>query len=483
MKAFFPKAPRTLRSATVALAFCGLVASAMAPTTGCDTADEGPTCEGGYLTAAGACLPKCDPSKCREGNVCVENECRLQCAASAECRAGEQRCSATKDDAGASVQVCLANGHNVPSTGLGQGKPCPFGQSDCATTVCPNGLECDAGACGGKPALCVKDEAACAGQENCNIGACPDKTKTRCTVTTCDASECKALSCISSGELDATAFCTQTECSNDDQCGVGFYCGLVRDPHDICGETCTGGKCSSGSSCTKDSDCQKGNNNVCGTTQEPCLDLKAQPAGSSFQEGTLCLMHKQCLRRESCAPCKDNLDCANGKMDVCVTIGKSPACTHFCSADANCRADETCVPSGKSCTATPSIWCEKDTDCPEDNDTCAPRNVCVPRTGSCHAETATDSKFCFACTSDLDCGPVGSSWACSELGFGERACIDLSFPNACTKDADCPLSPGGKHGYCLNENAGVDPSNSVYHQCYFPGQVKQGQLLGFSCFP
>lgn len=486
MTSIISQARQTLRSAAVTFGFFGLVASALAPATGCESTAEGPTCEGGYVTTAGSCEPKCDPAKCVEGNVCVENECRLQCASHAECFAGSQSCGSSKDDAGAAVQVCIDNGHHVPSTGLGVGKACPFGQSDCTTTVCPNGLECDAAACGGLPDTCVKDDDACAGKETCNIGRCPadeNGKKAPCTVTTCAQAACATLTCNSTGDGDATAFCTQTDCASDEQCGAGFHCGFVRDPHDVCGKTCTGGKCESGAACSKDGDCQKGNSQFCGKTLEPCVDPKAKPAGTTYEEGPVCMMRKQCLRRDPCAPCEENIDCAGGGGDLCVMVGKSKACTHFCTTDVNCRPDEACTPAAGTCGATPTAWCTVAADCPEKDDTCVPRSVCIPRTGSCHAETATDSKFCYACTTDFDCGAVDSSWACSELSNGERACIDQSFPTTCTTDANCPKSPGGKAGACLDENDGLSPSDSVYHRCYFPAKLEKGQLVGYSCYP
>jgi hypothetical protein len=59
---------------------------------------------------------------------------------------------------------------------------------------------------------------------------------------------------------------------------------------------------------------------------------------------------------------------------------------------------------------------------------------------------------------------------------GERGCFDESFPTACTVDTDCPLSPGNRHGRCLNENDGVSPGDAVYHKCYLPFKID-----GFTC--
>ncbi|MBM4373588.1 MAG: hypothetical protein FJ095_00775 [Deltaproteobacteria bacterium] len=494
MTAFLARA-HALRLSTFALGLAALVGSAVLPTTGCDPAEE-PSCLG-YLEADGDCVPKCDPSKCLAGNVCVENGCRLTCTSHGECIAGglvngvllpAQSCTATTDDAGAAVAVCLETGHQPPATGLAQGQPCPFGDGDCATKACANGLECDPTACGGKPEDCVKDAVACGDKELCNIGTCTSDGS-RCTVTTCPASECKALSCNSAGEGDTRAYCMLTDCASDDQCGSGFYCGYVRDPHDVCGETCSDGKCSDGRTCAKDGDCQKGNNAFCGKTLEPCVDPKAKPAGTTFEEGPLCMMRRACLRRDECRPCATNLDCSAGDGDLCLNLGVTQdkpalACAHLCTDDSNCRPDQACVAvGGNTCTATPGVFCTTAVDCPTKDDTCLPRNICRPRSGGCNAEGAGEEPFCFACVSDLDCGGPDSSWGCAELGNGERACFDQSFSKTCTKDSECPKSPGGAFGTCLDENDGVNQGDDVYHRCYFPAKKDGGQVIGYSCFP
>jgi hypothetical protein len=58
--------------------------------------------------------------------------------------------------------------------------------------------------------------------------------------------------------------------------------------------------------------------------------------------------------------------------------------------------------------------------------------------------------------------------ACAELSGGQRACFDYSFPVTCMTDDDCPMSPTGKHGECLDELEQVTSDDSVYHRCYFP---------------
>jgi hypothetical protein len=71
----------------------------------------GEFCIGGLELEDGSCVPKCDPSKCGDGNTCVANFCRLKCEAHSECYPESQRCAGAKeDDSDADVKVCLDGG-------------------------------------------------------------------------------------------------------------------------------------------------------------------------------------------------------------------------------------------------------------------------------------------------------------------------------------------------------------------------------------
>ncbi|MSP24918.1 MAG: hypothetical protein EXR75_07070 [Myxococcales bacterium] len=471
-----------LRTRTLAALGLAIVVSVAVAPTGCSTI-AGEPCVGGVLGADGSCAPKCDPAQCVTGNVCVDNACRLTCDSLEDCNLGTQSCTlSVEDDTKRAVTVCLGNGEQPPLAngypkGI-EGEGCPFGAMDCSATACANGLYCDPAACGGKPDECVLDDAACGDIERCNIGKCT-ADGSRCTVTTCDATECAPLSCLTTGEGDANAYCAHHDCTADAECGAGYYCGVTRDAHDQCGNTCAGGKCSHDAAlaCMKDGDCQKGNNTLCGKTLLPCLDLNAAPASTSYFEGSRCVLRKTCLRRDECAPCNSHLDCSLGTASMCVTAGSANVCARFCTADANCRSDQACLAGGKTCGKSPALGCAAAEDCPTEGDTCVDRMVCVPRSGGCHAESDSAEKFCRACVNDTDCGDKDSKYVCSQLGPGHGACFDL-FATKCATDADCPTSPSGAHGRCLNTADGVAVTDAVYHTCYF---AKFGDSYG--CFP
>lgn len=396
--------------ASLAVASAALLASA------CDgEAPPGDPCVGGYVTPDGVCEGKCEPDKCLEGNTCVGNRCVLVCSSHTDCYLdGSQDClPAVEDDTKADIFTC-----QFPGRPAGTGTGCPFGVECGNWLACPDNGTCFATQCNNDPGACVQDADACDGDASCVIGKCPDGSGCRVNCAT----DCHPwLECETKGEADADAYCTKRDCAADTDCVGGYYCGIVRDPHEVCG-----------------SNPQKGNNNFCGKTNEPCLAPGAN--GTSLFEGSLCMLRKSCLKRDQGAPCATDLDCSQIEGQKCVSFGGETRCARACAQDSDCLLDAACDPGV---------------------------GACVPRFGKWAADDE-GGKFCEPCKSDEDCGGAGTTWGCAELSGGMRACFDESFPDTCTTNADCPTSPGGKHGTCLDENVGVDSSSSVYHHCYLP---------------
>jgi len=310
------------------------------------------------------------------------------------------------------------------------------------------------------------------------------------------------------GEGDMNAYCTHHDCADDADCPAGFTCGVTRDPHDICGATCSGGKCSDDqSTCMSTEDCQKGNNSLCGETAEPCIDPASfNVNGATYFEGSLCLLRKTCLKREPCMPCEHNRDCSLDGQQVCIPLGTETVCARFCKQDVDCYGDELCGPGYDTCDVDknlpcpsfppgcpprpcingvcasgpdglPGAPCVVAADCPQQ--TCVPRTVCVPREGVCRT---SGGGFCHHCVNDTDCGDADSTQACEEVSAGEFTCFDESFPAECPNgtDAECPTAPGGKHGECLDDGEGVTSADWYYHRCYFPFDTPRSV---FTCWP
>ncbi len=235
--------------------------------------------------------------------------------------------------------------------------------------------------------------------------ACPDGTSCeqgKGSEGHCTAEECKPLDCISKGEADAEAYCTTVDCKADADCGPGYYCGIQRRATKICGT-------------------DKG-------TEEPCVDpADFTKNGATYQEGPGSLLQNVCLKREPCAPCADIYDCSLSPDMACVNIAGYQACAKTCAADVDCPDDYTCT-----------------------------GGFCIPRTQSCKPP-ATDN-YCFNCLSDLDCGPPGpdSTVVCADLSSGMKGCFDPAVLDLdCATDTDCPASPSGKFGECLDEDEGL----------------------------
>lgn len=375
------------------------------------TSTPGEDCVGGVMVN-GACEGKCRPELCLEGNTCVGNRCTLKCDSHLECYPGVQECApATEDDTNAAIMVCTYN--DKPT---GYGAKCPFGTECGDFGACPDGSPCSPTQCGGDLFGCTQDPS-CNGDPACTTGTCQDGSA--CYFASCSPAECApAFVCHGAGEGDADAYCTQNDCQADADCPGGFQCAITLDPHEIC-----------------NSMPKKGNSSHCGETNEPCLDKSTFGNGNTYMEGSLCILRNTCVKRTQCASCQTDLDCSLVEGQRCVDIGGSNHCARSCNTDPDCDPDYRCE-----------------------------ANACVPRFGACTGQ----GNFCEPCQSDNDCGGPESTRGCAELSGGQHACFDYAFPDTCTTDADCPKSPSGKNGECLDEGEGLGPTDSLYHRCYLP---------------
>jgi len=420
--------PKTLRFVSA----LSLLALTMLGGLGACGSDPPPFCVGGIVAADGRCEGICDPTKCLEGNICVDNRCVLECATHADClEDGTQNCSAaTEDGTSRATMTCQPNGKN-----WGIGTKCPFGD-ECATvfSCSTTGAYCDpthlaqlAQQCGGDGSKCVRDAATCYAQTNCTIGKCPDGNA--CTVMPCQAAECTAnLSCVTKGDADADAYCSKNDCQADADCPGGYYCGVTRDPRELC-----------------DSMPPKGNSNFCGkvSINTPCVPTSDLGNGNTLFEGQGCILQKTCLKRNECAPCEADIDCSQGIANHCITMPMEAQkrCAKACNVDADCGRDFAC------------------------QDSVSAGKVCVHRFGACEGT----GKFCEPCLDDTDCGPITGTSVCFTHNDGQRGCGDISFPTKCVTSADCPKSPSGEPAFCVD-----DPGSDIYQRCYIFAYVDLG---------
>lgn len=333
------------------------------------------------------------------------------------------------------------SGGSGGSGGAGAADPCKGGvvvdgvcEGKCKPELCVEGNTCVANRC---VLLCDSyRDCASDGSQSC-LPAVEDDTSL--AVFTCQPSgrptgvgvpcpngtECPTdLECETAGEGDADAYCVDRDCASDADCTAGYFCAIARDPHEVCG-----------------SSPKKGDNDLCGTTEEPCVTVDANGVatdGSSRFEGSVCMLRRSCFKRAQLAPCATDLDCSVVEGQKCTAYAGESRCSRICGSDTDCRPDAMC-------------------------DTA--QGACVPRFS---AWLTSGAAFCEPCLSDEDCGPKGTTWSCVQLSGGEGACFDQSFPDTCTTDADCPLTPGRINGTCLTEAYGVAPGDPIYHRCYLP---------------
>lgn len=252
--------------------------------------------------------------------------------------------------------------------------------------------------------------------------ACPDGSDCGPDVTkpNCDASQCRPLHCIGGGVGDADAYCANVDCSADKDCAPGYACSVIRLPQKICGT-------------------QKG-------TTDPCLDPADFNAdGATFSEGPTSLLRKACRKRSSCYTCTNDDDCSLYPGQSCVTVGADNVCATGCASNSDCEKDKMCA-----------------------------GGFCIPKTGSCTGS----GQFCEPCNTDLDCAAGGPTVACVGASGNQKACFDTTAVK-CTTDANCPTSPGGRHGKCLDASVGLSAGDPGYHTCYLPYQSTTNK---FQCF-
>lgn len=406
---------------------------------GCGPEQVQGECIGGVIVD-GKCEGKCTPDKCIDQNTCVKNRCLLLCTSHEQCfEDGRQSClPAKEDDTDRDVLVCQPGGRPA-----GMGASC-LGAGCSDWLACPDGGGCSASQCDEQDSACALDQAACEGVDGCTAGKCPDGSECR---VGCQADCAPWLDCEGKGPEDVNAYCTLRDCASDDDCLAGFHCGVVRAPHDICGPVCQGdpGVCAGGpkdgQACKSDGECQKGNDALCGTTAEPCR-TPGQGGESTF-EGSVCLLRRSCLMRGPGDVCQSDVDCSRIPDQRCASLGGETRCAQVCEADPDCLPDAACD---------------------------AEQGACLPRFG---AWVGTGG-FCEPCVTDEDCGASGTSVACVSTPDG-RACFDFAYPDECTSDADCPLSPGGLHGACLDEGEQIGPADPRYHRCSLPISQETGQ--------
>jgi hypothetical protein len=342
------------------------LAVAMATTWfGCkSTPPAPPFCPGGLVTTVNgkqSCAALCEPSKCQNpGNVCVDNQCALQCTSHLDCSAGQSCLPAKEDGSGAAITTCQSNGKGAIGT------KCPFGNECAMLKTCGDGTPCPA-------------------TGNCTVGTC------------------QALTCLTRGSGDADAYCTLDDCRTGADCPSGFACDAVSDPHQICGQPAPSA-------------------NLCGTTKDPCVDPTKNAAnGTTYAAGQFCTQRNQCRILAQCDACTSDVDCSlvPGRHCTMGNCADDCATDADCVNGFECTSGE-CVPRSGSCapaTAGAGAFCD---GCRDEAD-CGTGLLCdVLAPGGQRVCINLNAK---SCTADTDCpkGPSGLYAICADARLNLQA--------------------------------------------------------------
>ncbi len=230
----------------------------------------------------------CDPSLCAPGNECLsdgsQTKCRLVC--------------------------------DIGADGTG-------GQASC-----PSNYSCVGGA---PKAYCRADRHAYAKKETGQWGSTCPASGGFSTNEACDLAQ--NFWCYGTSPVDAAAFCTQFDCTDDADCRGGWWCATVNTA--------------------------------------PSVTHKIRSTGTT---------QRVCLPRTYCATCTADVDCpdVNGTRQHCVddAAGEklcAPECTSNsnCNSEAKCAAIDTldakvCQPRAGACKGDGALCapCLSDADCP-----------------------------------------------------------------------------------------------------------------------
>jgi hypothetical protein len=267
--------------------------------------------------ACGDDFQPCDESKCAPGNKCLALGSDVRC---------RKTCTSNTDPA----------------------QSCPFG------FLCKDPLN-------GSPAFCVQSKATLPNGQpisqkpNGQWGA-PCQANLGIENAACDTQQ--GFFCYGLSPTDAAAYCTRYDCTRDDECGPGFWCGKIN----------------------------------------------ITPNVTTAKSSTFGQVQNVCLRRTYCAPCAVDLDCptSEGKKQHCIADELGiPFCTTECSGAGTCHKDAKCVDAGigvnvcfpraSTCVGDGSLCspCRTDADCGADGicvkGDLTEEKLCAKQVNSCTA--------------------------------------------------------------------------------------------------
>ncbi len=450
-------------------------------------------CAGVACDPVGGCYLGPEPAgtECDDGNACTPTD---TCSAGTCVGSGAVTCSDGNVCNG--IETCVAPGGCQAGTPLvcNDGEPC-------TTDSCAPGTGCQFVA----NALPCDDGNECTVDDTCGNSACQSGTPRTCAPgEVCDPSAgCEpAPSCTESADCDDGNACNGTETCVNDACvpGTPVTCsdGNVCNGLETCipatgacqpGVPCDDGNaCNGTETCTQQAGCQAGtppacaDSDVCTTDScSPTLGCQHAPVPGCCNTPADCTdddvctdaacVANACEFTTSALCCQLGGDCVDGnactvdgvcnganRCDYAPLSGPQPGCGDACipaSCDAGvCEpAEPTACDDGLVCTddtCDPVAGCvfTPVPDCCETSDDCADADPCTVDTcdTGLHTCSHVPDETCAACTTDMDCDPLGrcGGTACEGgvcVAVTPLACDD---GNVCTVDS-CPDAGGCRH--------------------------------------
>lgn len=417
-------------------------------------------CSGGICTGSGAV-------SCDDGNACNGVE---TCVAPGGCQAGTPL--VCNDGEPCTTDGCApASGCQYVANALpcDDGDECTVddtcGNSACqagSTRTCAPGEVCDpdvgcepAPPCTG-PADC-DDGNACNGAEACVNDACVPGTPVTCS----DGNVCNGLeTCVpATGACQPGVPCNDgNACNGTETCTPQTGCQPGTPPTCTDADVCTTNSCDPASGCRQDP--VPGCCNVaedCADDGEVCTDVACVNHACQHTTSALCCqLGTDCVDGNACTV--DGVCNGANRCEYATLSGPQPGCGDACvpgTCDVGvCDAgeptvcddgllctDDTCDPvDGCRFTAVPDC-CETSADC-ADADPCTVDTCDV----GLHTCSHVPDEMCNACTSDVDCDPLGR---CGGIGCEDGVCVAVTplacdDANACTIDT-CPDAGGCRH--------------------------------------
>ncbi len=240
--------------------------------------------------------PVCDPARCAEGNICVQNKCMLECLRATDCPNGYD----CKDVEGSNV--CVANNKK-----FGAGGYYGFG-------------------CG------VGGDTHCAQSEGFLCHGRKDSADAYCTTTCTTDDDCPGTYWCKDVDLDFNQ--TRKTCIKREYCAPAKTLGDCADPDAVLATDSAGN-----SFCTYA--CDPTAENPCGFGND-CVSVNGGQCWPKHFDGK-----RQCFpeTKKFCGRCISQEDCPDGSLCYQNEWTREKFCMQPCGAGASCPAE---TPGGKA---------------------------------------------------------------------------------------------------------------------------------------